>query len=118
MVADNCELDDEPTYEDHHDELKEQNVGFGSADVFDVEELIGLAGEKSSDDKKDFIQELRESYIAENSKSNYSAANTLFIYYYYKYDQFKLHKSWVKVLNSFSFNIKDENKKEKMIKKQ
>ena len=120
MVAAHCELDDAPptpTYEEQHDELEEYNIGFGSADVFDVEELMDLAGDGSSDDKKDIMQELRDSCIADNSKSNYSAANTLFVYYYYKYDQALLHKSWVKALNSFSFNITDEKKKEKVIKK-
>ena len=50
MVAATCELDDAPTYENQHDESEEQNIGFGEADVFDVEELIGLAGETQSDD--------------------------------------------------------------------
>ena len=43
------------------------NVGFGETDVFDVEELIGLAGEQSNK-KEDILKHLRDSCVATNSK--------------------------------------------------
>ena len=39
------------------------------------------------------------------------------IVYYYKFDKYRLHKSWIQTLNTFSFNIQDEKKKDKVIKK-
>ena len=107
--------DDELNYEQQQQEDDDCNVGFGEADIFDIEELVGLGSENNG--KDDILQDLRESCIAENSKSNYLSAITLLIFYNYKYYKYRLHKSWIQTLNSFSFNIQDENKKTSVIKK-
>ena len=107
----------ESSYDQQQQQLDEEvNVGFGEVDVFDVEELIGL-GTASNGKDEDIMKELRDSCVAENSKKNYSAAITLMIFYYYKFDKYRLHKSWIQMLNTFSFNIQDEKKKDKVIKK-
>ena len=46
---------------------EEEDVGFGQVDVFDVEELVGLANEATGKDD-DILEELKYSSVAENSK--------------------------------------------------
>ena len=81
------------SYKQQQQEDLECNVGIGEADIFDTEEIIGLAGENSNDTTKDILKELRESCVADNSRKNYVAAITLLIFYYYKFDKCRLYKS-------------------------
>ena len=121
-AADQLDAAESETNEEHvldlEEELEEGNIGFGNADIFDVEDLIVLAGDtKIGNNEKDVFQDLRDSCVAPKSQNGYLSAIIILLYHNYKLKQHLLHRSWVKTLNSFSFNIEDEKKKEKVIKK-
>ena len=96
----------------------ETNVGFGSADIFDVEEILELGRSDEHDGKKDdIIEELKNACIAENSKKAYISSLTLFILYYYENEKHLLHNTWLHAIDTFIYGIKNEKKKESSKKK-
>ena len=127
-------MDDEeevPTDEDNSNENEEaiheddHNVGFGAADMYDVEELIELShmnlrGEGNSKEYEstdDIIKDLRVGCVSENSKKMYESANVMFLLYIYKMNKHLMHKTWLQTINSFTYGIRDDTKKTKMKKK-
>ena len=104
----------------------DETVGFGSADMYDVEELIELSkmdlksGEKESEEgctTNDIIKDLRVGCVSNNSKKLYESANVLFLFYNLKYNKHLIHKTWMKTISSFTYGVTDEAKKNKIIKK-
>ena len=107
----------------------EDNVGFGSADMYDVEELIELANmdlkeraKKDSDIDRnsttdEIIKDLRVGCVSSSSKRLYESSNVLFLFYHFKFNKHLMHKTWIKTINSFSHGITDEAKKNRSIKK-
>jgi hypothetical protein len=102
----------------------EENIGFGSANVYDVEELFEIANidvknRKSEADYEctdDILKDLRAGCVSNASKNLYQSANVLFLYYIYEIHRYLLHKTWIRMLTSLSFGITDKNKKTEKLK--
>jgi len=112
--------------EDEDEEIfdrNEGNIGFGSPDYYDVEELIELALEDPAFDgecdrePKDEVKQLKDDYyINKNSKISYSYSLINFLFYTFKYDKRLMHNSWMRILEN-SNNISDEKKRDTKIKR-
>ena len=111
-----------------NDEIDDDNVGFGSADMYDVEQLLELAKmdlkgtAKESEDAigtttDDIIKDLRVGCVSNSSKKLYESSNVLFLFYHFKYNKHLMHNTWIKTINSFSHGIQDEAKKNRSIKR-
>lgn len=110
--------DDEEELENFDVNDDDTEVGFGLADIFDVEEILELARENRNNEKPiDEIEELKNACVAENSKKAYLSSLTLFILYYYQKEKEMLHATWIKSIDTFTYGIKNEKKKELKAKK-
>ena len=111
-----------------NDEM-DDNFGFGSADMYDVEELIELVkmdlkekkGKRSEDatgtTMDEIIKDLQVGCVSNSSKRLYVSSNVLFLFYHFKYNKHVMHKTWIKTINSFSHGITDKVKKNRSIKR-
>ena len=126
-LIDDEDEDEVPIKDEDDNEDNDHNVGFGSADMYDVEELIELSNMNLKDANKkeseyettdDIIKDLRVGCVSENSKKMYQSANVMFLFYIYKFNKHLMHKTWLKTINSFIYGIRDDTtKKTRIIKK-
>jgi len=114
--------DDEDDIE-NEDEIyneEEGDVGFGSPDIYDVQELIELCLEDPGIDVEheahDEVKQLKKDYIGKNSKISYRYSLVNFLFYTYKYQKHLMHKSWLKILGTYR-NIQNEYEQNTQVKK-
>ena len=102
----------------------EEDVGFGSADIYDVEELIESSKMDVSSQKKeseyettgDILKDLRVGCVSNSSKKSYESANVMFLTYIFKFNKNVMHKTWIQTINLLSHRIEEE-KKDRSIRK-
>jgi len=108
--------------EDVDTPLISPNIGFGETGIFGLEDIIQLAKDdtKPNEDENpaDIIQDLRDNCVAKNSKRSYRNSICAMILHYYKFDKSKLHKEWVRIIDTFSEVEHTEKKDNKSSKKQ
>jgi hypothetical protein len=112
--------------EDEDEEIFDRNngnIGFGSTDYYDIEELIELALEDPAFDEecerepKDEVKQLKDDYyINKNSEIPYSCSLINILFYIFKYNKRLIHNSWIRIFEK-SNNISDEKKRDTKIKK-
>ena len=111
--------EDNENKEDIYNE-EEGDVGFGSPDIYDVQELIELCLEDPGIDVEhnahDEVKQLKKDYIGKNSKISYRYSLVNFLFYTYKFQKHLMHKSWIKILGTYR-NIQNEKEQEIQVKK-
>ena len=104
-----------------------ENVGFGSADIYDVEELIEISNMNLKEEKEkmdlsygqnseELLKDLRVGCVSDSSKRLYESSNVLFLFYIFQCKKYLMHKTWIRTIGSLSYGIKDERKKTRTIK--
>ena len=84
-------FEDDNCSEDDVSDEREDDVGFGSADMYDVAELIELTNmnvksklKEECETTDDIIKDLRNGCVSLGSKSLYESANILFLLFIFK----------------------------------
>ena len=108
--------------EDVDTPLISPNIGFGETGIFGLEDIIQLAKDDTkpneNENSADIIQDLRDNCVAKKSKLSYRNSICAMILQYYKFDKSKLHKEWVRIIDTFSEVEHTEKKDNGLSKKQ
>lgn len=122
-VLDGSSKDDDEDADDVAVDVNDEVVGFGTADQFDVCELLELAREAEVDDKnivktvEQELKEIKDGCVGKRSKSTYICSICDFLFYTFEFNRNLLHNYWIKAIKSFSYGITNKKKREAAIKK-
>ena len=103
-------------------DVDEEVVGFGSADKFDVCELLELAREEEEDKKstkktmKQKMKEIKAGCVGKKSNTAYVSSICDLLFFTFENDRNILHNYWIEAIKSFSYGITSRTKRETAIK--
>ena len=116
-------IDDDLSEEGNATTERDENIGFGSADMYDVAELLELTKmdmnnnvNERNETMDDIVKDLRSGCVSQSSKTLYESANILFLLYIYKMQTNTMHNTWIRTLNTFTFGITNEKQKDRKSK--
>ena len=116
--------DNENEMDRANEEEEENEMGFGAANMYDVNEILELGSEivqdedhVENDDSDRIINSLKHGCVAKSSLRSYNLSLVTFLIYVYKFDRHLMHNSWIKAIDSFTYGIQNEKKLQMAMKK-